>query len=96
MKLIVILVDAARADDVQRLLDARDLPGFTQIPNVLGKGETGRKLGTRAFPGSSNLFFTAVPASKVEPLLAELRHLKNAHGVAEGLAAYAIDTVEVL
>jgi Nitrogen regulatory protein P-II len=96
MKLVMILVDADRAPDVERVLEARGLPGYTEIPQVLGKGHTGRKLGTRAFPGATTLYFTVIPATDVDGLAGELRHLREARGPAEGLRAFTLDTEELV
>jgi hypothetical protein len=96
MKLVMILVDADRAPDVERVLEVRGLPGYTEIPQVLGKGHTGRKLGTRAFPGATTLYFTVIPAGDVGGLAGELRHLRTARGPAEGLRAFTLDSEELL
>ena len=96
MKLFMILVDEDRLSDVQQLLDRCELPGYSQIPTVLGKGETGRKLGTRAFPGSSTLFLAAVDLECATRLSQELRALRGVHGREEGLKVYQLDTTEVL
>jgi len=96
MKLVMILVDADRAPDVGRVLEHRKLPGYTEIPQVLGKGHTGRKLGTRAFPGATSLYFTVIPVPQVAGLAEELRQLQAARGPAEGLRAFTLDTEELL
>jgi hypothetical protein len=96
MKLVMILVDADRAPDVERILDRRGLPGYTEIPRVLGKGETGRKLGTRAFPGAETLYFSVIPATEVEGLAGDLRALRDARGPAEGLRVFTLDSEELL
>jgi hypothetical protein len=96
MKLVMILVDADRAPDVERILEHRGLPGYTEIPQVLGKGETGRKLGTRAFPGAETLYFTVIPAADVDALAGDLRNLRDARGPAEGLRVFTLDSEELL
>ncbi|TFH59928.1 MAG: P-II family nitrogen regulator, partial [Gemmatimonadales bacterium] len=42
MKLLMIMVDSNHQKDVERILDAHDVPGYTELPNVLGKGVSGR------------------------------------------------------
>ena len=95
-KLLQIFVDGDHAADVQRLLDASNVPGYSEFPNVLGKGSTGRKLGSRAFPGSSTLYFVGLPDGECHGLCDELRRLRDAKGPEEGLKAYILDTMEVL
>ncbi len=96
MKLLLILVDADRSADVERLLEASHVPGYTEVPNALGKGRTGRKLGSRAFPGSSTMYFVGLPDGECHGLCDELRRLRDAKGPEEGLKAYVFDTTEVL
>jgi hypothetical protein len=96
MKLLMILVDADHAADVERLLEASQVPGYTELPSALGKGRTGRKLGTRAFPGSSTIYFVALPDGQCHGLCDELRRLRDSKGPEEGLKAYVFDTTEVL
>jgi len=94
--LMIIFVDTAHADDIERLLEECEVPGYSEIPTVLGKGATGRKLGTRAFPGSSSVYLVAVDDSCRNPLVQRLRELREDHGEAEGLKVFALSTEEVL
>ena len=96
MKLVLILVDADRAPDVERILERRGLPGYTEIPQVIGKGLTGRKLGTRAFPGATALYFTVIPPAEVAGLFVALRDLRATRGSAEGLRVFTLDTEELI
>ncbi|MDH3289665.1 MAG: hypothetical protein OEO20_05230 [Gemmatimonadota bacterium] len=96
MKLLLIFVDSDHARDVERLLDTHGVHGYSTFPNVLGKGQTGRKLGTRAFPGSSSLYFVALLDGDCRGLCDELRTLRDEKGPEEGLKAYTLDTMEVL
>jgi hypothetical protein len=96
MKLLMIVVDAEHAADVERLLEVSDVPGYTEIPNALGKGRSGRKLGTRAFPGSTAVYFIALAEGECLGLCNELRSLRESKGPDEGLKAYVFDTMEVL
>ncbi len=96
MKLLMILVDSNHQKDVEEILERHNVSGYTEVPNVLGKGETGRKLGSRAFPGSNNLFFTAVDGDICQTLCADLRALRERAGKEEGLKAFILDAETVL
>lgn len=91
MKLLMIMVDSNHREDVERILDAHDVPGYTELPNVLGKGKSGRKFGSRAFPGSNNLYFTAVDGNICQTLCKELKELDEKSGPEEGLTAFILD-----
>ena len=96
MKLLMIVVDSNHQKDVEELLDRHQVPGFSELPNVLGKGETGRKLGSRAFPGSSTLYFTAVDGDICQTLCADLKALSEKAGKEEGLFAFTMEAEKVV
>ena len=96
MKVLLIFVDAHHAADVQQLLEASDLSGYSEFPNVLGKGRTGIKRGNRAFPGTSTLYFVALPEGECAGLCDDLHKLRGSKGPEEGLKAYILDTTEAL
>jgi hypothetical protein len=96
MKLLLIFVDSNHRDDVEAILDEADVPGYSEFPTVLGKGKTGRKLGTRAFPGSSTLYFVALPDGECHGICDQLAALRATAGPEEGLKAYTLDTMEVI
>jgi hypothetical protein len=96
MKLLMVLVDSNHKEDVERILDAHEVPGYTEVPNVLGRGVSGRKFGSRAFPGSNALYFTAVDGNICQTLCAELRALDEKSGPDEGLTAFILDAESVV
>ena len=96
MKLLMVLVDSNHQEDVEKLLEDHQVPGFTSLPNVLGKGVSGRKFGSRAFPGSNTLYFAAVDETICPTLCGELRALDDRGGPAEGLTAFMLDVDKVV
>jgi len=96
MKLLMIMVDSNHREDVERILDAHDVPGYTELPNVLGKGKSGRKFGSRAFPGSNTLYFTVIGGNTCQTLCAELKDLDEKSGPDEGLTAFILDAEMVV
>ena len=96
MKLLMIMVDSNHQEDVERILEAHDVPGYTELPNVLGKGVSGKKLGSRAFPGSNTLYFTVIGGDTCKTLCAELQALDARCGPEEGLTAFILDAEKVV
>jgi len=96
MKLLMILVDADDAPAIEAVLEDAGVPGYTELPTVLGKGETGRKLGTRAFPGSSTMLLAAVTAERAPTVIGELGDLRTRLGPREGFKVFSIDATAVL
>ncbi len=72
MKMLIIIVDEKFRDAVEVVLEENNARGFSEIPNVLGEGSHGKKLGSRLHPGASSIVFTIVADEKVEFLKAAL------------------------
>jgi len=68
MKLLMIIVERAYKEEREVLLNRNQLVGYTEIPQVHGVGESGVKMGSRAFPKTSSIFFTVIPADQVQVL----------------------------
>ena len=90
MKMLVIFCAGARLEEVRRLIDAHEVHGYTEIPEVLGSGATGKHRGTRAWPGTAAVVLTAVAASKVDELMAALESLARSCSAEEGLRVLAL------
>lgn len=73
MKLLLIIYSGSASRLVPDLLEQHQAGGYTRLVQAHGAGETGRREGTRAWPGSADVFFTVVPAARVEELAAALR-----------------------
>ena len=96
MRLLLIVVDSNHKDDVEEILDAQAIQGYSEVPTVLGKGATGRKMGSRAFPGSSTLYFTAINPDQCESLCGAFKALRDEAGREEGLRVFSLDAEIVL
>lgn len=68
MKLLLIIHSGEDREIVPALLDQHQVAGWTQMGCVHGAGATGRRDGTRAWPGDSALYFTAVDDDKATEL----------------------------
>lgn len=68
MKLLMIIVESKYKEELEVLLNRSHVVGYTEIPQVHGVGSTGVRMGSRAFPRTSSLFFTVVPDDQVQAL----------------------------
>ncbi len=93
MKLLMIIVDESKKEQLEALLNHLGVEGFTEIPRVLGVGTTGPRLGSRAFPKTSALIFTVLGEATLEKLVASLREFCKECG--EKLKLFAWDVQEV-
>ncbi|NOZ96133.1 MAG: hypothetical protein GXP47_15550 [Acidobacteria bacterium] len=70
MKLAMIITESRYKEQLEVLLAQHGIEGFTEIPEVHGKGVSGLRMGSSAYPKTSTVIFTVVPREKME----ELRH----------------------
>lgn len=96
MKMVMMIVDSDHTDEIERMCEDCNVPGYSKIPDILGMGTTGKKQGSRAFPGSSTLYFAALDNDCLEPLKQKLEALRGARGSEEGLKAFIMNTEELI
>jgi hypothetical protein len=76
MRMLVIVYGGPRRDLVPALLNECQIGGWTELGNAHGAGNTGRRAGSRVWPGESQVFFSVVEDAQVERLSAALRARK--------------------
>jgi hypothetical protein len=92
MKLLLIIYSGTRSRLVPDLLDEHGAGGYTQLVPAHGAGETGRREGTRAWPGSAAVYFSIVPADRVGRLAEALRQQALTHAEGERLHVAVLPT----
>ncbi len=73
MKLLMLIVDESRKEELEVFLNRAGVVGYTEIPHAVGVGTTGPRLGSRAFPKTSAVIFTVVEAAAVDTLVHDLK-----------------------
>ena len=73
MKMLMLVYSGAAPSRVSSLLDAHHSGGWTEFAGVHGAGATGRRDGSRAWPGDSTLFVSVVPAETASVLVDAVR-----------------------
>jgi hypothetical protein len=71
MKMLLIIYSGTHPERVSRLLD-RHGGGYTEFSNAHGSGATGRREGSRAWPGTSWIYFSVLPDEDAAALRAAL------------------------
>jgi hypothetical protein len=90
MTMIMIFCAGSRVDAVRRLIDAHEVHGYTEIPDLIGSGATGLHMGTRAHPGTSALILAAVERKKADELATSLGELARTCAPEEGLRVFVL------
>ncbi len=73
MKLLMILVDEEKKEELEVVLKHAGVHGYSEIPHVTGVGTTGPRLGSGPYPRTSALIFSVVEDAAVAPLSQALR-----------------------
>lgn len=60
LKMLVIIYSGPEPERVTAVLDAHPVGGYTEFGEVHGVGATGRRAGSRAWPGRSTLFMSVM------------------------------------
>ena len=73
MKMLIVVYSGSTPHRISALLDDHHSGGYTEFHNAHGVGATGRREGSRAWPGESTIFFSVVPADQSLDLVETLR-----------------------
>lgn len=73
MKMLIVVYSGSNPNRISSLLDSHHAGGYTEFRNAHGVGATGRREGSRAWPGESTLFFSVIPAERSVELVETLR-----------------------
>ena len=72
-KLLMLVVEESRKEEVEVFLDRAGVLGYTEIPHALGVGATGPRLGSRAFPKTSAIIFTVLEEDALNRIVDGIR-----------------------
>jgi len=90
MRLVVVMCAGEHLEEVRRIVDEHEVQGYTEIPDIPGSGATGRRMGTRAWPGTSSIIFTAVPDEMASRLIDDLEAYRARCSPGEGIRAMVL------
>ena len=92
MKLLLVIYSGSQSELVPELLDQHQAGGYTELGPVHGAGSTGKRAGSRAWPGDASVFFSIVPSGRVDALLAALQKRSSELESGERLHAAVLPT----
>lgn len=94
MKMLMLLYSGSSPQRISSLLDAHHAGGWTEFRNGHGAGSTGKRDGSRAWPGESTVYVSVVPAERSDELLEALRgeRTRLPHGEHLHVAVLPTDT----
>ena len=91
MKLVLVLCDTSRSQEIIKFLESHGATGYTEIPMVLGAGATGKHMDSRAWPGRGCMLFTLVEREKADGLIEALEEFHGSLEEGEGFRIFSLD-----
>jgi hypothetical protein len=88
LKMLVIIYSGPEPERVTAVLDAHPVGGYTEFGEVRGVGSTGRRGGSRAWPGRNLLFMSVMDENCARTVVAALR--KTAQALPEGQRLHVV------
>lgn len=92
MKMLMLVYSGSSPRRISSLLDAHHAGGYTEFRNAHGTGSSGRREGSRAWPGESTLYVSVLPAERTDQLVATLRDESTRLPVGERLHVAVLPT----
>ena len=92
MKMLMVVYSGPEPHRISSVLDEQHAGGYSQFAGIHGVGTTGRREGTRAWPGDSTMFVSVIPASAAPALLTALRETAQRLPAGERLHAAVLPT----
>ena len=73
--LYLILFPTGFEEQIEGILDEIGVPGYSEGPNLVGRGLRGRHFDNQVWPGTTGEICTAIEAGQAEALMQRLRAL---------------------
>jgi hypothetical protein len=93
---MMVLVPSECMSEVQELIEQHEIHAYTEIPSVLGSGRAGRKLGTRAFPGTSGMLLAITETPESVRVVEAIREYAGRSSCAKAIRIFAVPAESVL
>jgi len=96
MKMLMIVCPEKKVEDVRDLIASYDVHSYSELHDVTGEGEKGKRFGTRVWPGKSIIIFSIVPAQKKDELIQALKACEKDLMPEESMHAFVLPVEDVL
>ena len=96
MKMLMVVGNEELLPDMQRIIDEHEVHGYTEFTGLSGSGTTGRRMGTRTWPGRVALVITAVGDDKLEALVGAFKSLCDACYPSQGIRVFVLPVEQMI
>jgi hypothetical protein len=84
MKMLMIVFRESLENDIRAILDMHRVTAFTEMLDVVGKGEAGGAFHSLSWPGLNNMILVALPQAQADKVVAELKAFHDRQVQSEG------------
>jgi nitrogen regulatory protein PII len=82
MKMLIIVARESMLGELEELLRENGIMGYTILNHVLGKGVTGKMVGTFFQPDINSIIFAVLPSNQADRAVSALTAFHTARGLA--------------
>jgi hypothetical protein len=94
-KLLTLIYDSSIEGSMSELLEALEVPGFTRIADIHGRGGRGPKMNTAVYPGTNNMVLLVLPAEDVPRVHRAIRRLQHSYRLKPGVTLLCQDVEDM-
>lgn len=77
-KLLMVIVDDRRKEELELVLRKAGVEGYTEIPRVHGFGTTGEKMGSAVAPDTNSIIFVLTDDERLGGVVETIKHYCSA------------------
>jgi nitrogen regulatory protein PII len=93
MKMVMIIVDEAKREELEVFLDRSGLEGYTEVSHAAGLGTSGLRLGSSAYPKTSAVVFSVLTEEALANLNAGVDQFCASCGEELRMVAWDVDVL---
>ncbi len=90
MKMLMIVCPEKAVAELRNLIADHEVHAYSELHDVTGEGEKGKRFGTRVWPGKSIIIFTVVPENKKDELVRALKECRKRLPPKESIRAFVM------
>ena len=84
LKLVLVIFHEVYRERIREILEGLGVPGYTELRELSGSGEGGRRYDTSVWPGRNAAVLTVAEAAEAERVVKEVRAFKEQLGARAG------------
>ena len=93
MKMVMMIIDDKKREELEVFLGRAGVTGYTELSGAAGKGASGLRLGSRAFPLTSSVVFSMLEQGALDQLIRDADEFCSTCG--EQLHMFAWDVEQI-